>query len=196
MRRRALASVVVVCAIGAVTLRLFRVVHGGQPHLHRRSPPRTAAATVTAPTRGALPAPPNPRPPEYVERHATVVLPWETEPAPSPTAFQPTPRPAPTPAPSIPGCVVITWSSGMSPTSIAQVLVEVHAENRCGRDLDGMDVWFEVAGYRHGDLIQVTRGHLFDPLPRDGDGTARIALPGSADWYDAIEVAVLPPTEL
>jgi hypothetical protein len=78
----------------------------------------------------------------------------------------------------------------MSPVDIGHVMVEVHAENRCGRDLDAMEVWFEVAGYRHGELIQTARGHLFDPLWRDGEGKAMIGLPGSADWYDRVDVRV------
>ena len=72
------------------------------------------------------------------------------------------------------------------------MLIEIHAENRCGRDLAAMDVWFEATGYRGGERIQSARGHLFDPLPRDGDGTVRIALPGSADWYDEIKVVGVP----
>jgi len=141
-----------------------------------------------------VPLTPTPKPP--VIRHATVVLPWNAEPTPSPTEPEPTepPSAAPEPAapPAVEQCVAIRWSAGMSPATIAQVLVEVDAANRCGRDLDPLEVWFEIAGYRHGDLVQSVRGHFFDPLPKDGEGTATIALPGSADWYDEIRVAVLP----
>jgi len=131
-----------------------------------------------------------------VTGHSTFVVPWEAEPTPSPAEPQPTdtptPRPRPSATPGVHECVVISWSADASPGNIAEVLVEIHARNRCGRDLAPLDVWFGVAGYRHGDLVQSTQGHLFDPLARDGDGTAMIGLPGSADWYDEIRVAVLP----
>ena len=93
--------------------------------------------------------------------------------------------------PAVAECVAIRWSWGMSPVNIGQVLVEVHAENRCGRDFGPLEVWFEVAGYRHGDLIQTGRGHLFDPLASGGDGTTIIGLPGSADWYDRVDARVI-----
>jgi len=148
----------------------------------------------------ATPAPqivtPAPTAEAVVTRRTTVVLPWDAEPTPSPIPPEPTEPPTATPEPTAPPaveqCVAIRWSAGMSPATIAQVLVEVDAVNRCGRDLDPLEVWFEIAGYRHGDLEQSVRGHLFDPLPKDGEGTATIGLPGSADWYDEIRVAVLP----
>ena len=125
-----------------------------------------------------------------------MTLPWEAEPTPEPTPAEveetPTPRRAPPPTLSVSECIAIRWSSGMSPVAFGQVLVEVHAANRCGRDLEPLEVWFEVSGSRRGDIVQSVRGHLFDPLPRDGDGKALIALPGSADWYDEITVVVLP----
>lgn len=78
----------------------------------------------------------------------------------------------------------------MSPVNIAQVLVEIRAANRCGRDLAPLEVWFDIGGYRNGERIQTARGHLLDPLPAGSSGKAVIALPGSADWYDRIDVAV------
>jgi hypothetical protein len=71
--------------------------------------------------------------------------------------------------------------------------VDIRLENRCGRDLGPLDVWLWVGGYRQGDLVQTVRGHPFDPIPRDGTGTATIVLPGSIDWYDRIEVQVIAP---
>lgn len=183
----------VVVAAGVAALFLF--VRGGRravtlpAQMTGREHPVTArpASPVVAPT-------PTPEPP--VTRHMTVVVPWNAEPTPSPTEPEPTDTPAPRPEPSAtPGiaeCVAIRWSAEMSPADIGQVLVEVHATNRCGRNLEPLDVWFEVAGYRNGDLIQTASGHLFDPLWRDAEGTAMIGLPGSTDWYDEIRVAVLP----
>ena len=157
------------------------------------APERVRVPKATAAARAVASAP-TPVPPEV--RRTTVVVPWEPARTPSPTQPEPTatatPRPEPTATPAVQECVAIRWSSGMSPVSIAQVLVEVHAVNRCGRDLAPLEVWFEVAGFRRGDLIQATRGHLLDPLPRDGEGHATIALAGSADWYDEISVAVVP----
>lgn len=132
-------------------------------------------------------------------RHLTVIVPWSAEPTPSPTEPEPTepptPRPQPTATPAVQECVEVGWSSAMSPVNIAQVLVEIRARNRCGRDLGPLDVWFEVSGYRNGDLVQAARGHPFDPLPVNGEATATIALPGSAHWYDAVKVSVLPPAD-
>jgi hypothetical protein len=195
MTRRVLLLLVMVAAVAAVVLWLLRAYR--RPVLLPTSAPvRERAATPRPPLPVVSPTP-APEPP--VTRHTTVVVPWDTEPTLSPTEPEPTdtptPRPEPSATPGIPECVAIRWSAEMSPANIAQVLVEIHAENRCGRDLDPLEVWFEIAGYRQGDLVQSVRGHLFDPLPKDGDGKALIALPGSADWYDEIRVAVLPATD-
>ncbi len=127
-------------------------------------------------------------------RHLTVVVPWESEPTPSPTpepTGTPTPRPEPTGTPSVAECVAYRWSAEASPANVAEVLVEIHATNRCGRDLEPLEVWFEITGYHNGEPVQSVRGHPFDPLPKDGDGTVRIGLPGSADWYDEIRVEAI-----
>ncbi|MGD1148299.1 MAG: hypothetical protein ABR961_10165 [Thermoanaerobaculaceae bacterium] len=42
--------------------------------------------------------------------------------------------------------------------SPGQVLVEVHTANRCGRDLEPLEAWFEAAGYRYDNLIQAVEG--------------------------------------
>jgi hypothetical protein len=75
------------------------------------------------------------------------------------------------------------------------VLVDIRATNRCGRDLAALDVWFRVAGFRAGQLVQAVRGHPFDPLPRDGEAEVHIVLPGSLDWYDEVDVRVLAPDQ-
>jgi hypothetical protein len=122
-----------------------------------------------------------------------VILPWESEPTPSPTAREeePTIRPEPSPTPETPECVAVSYSAGVVPGTLGGVLIDIRAENRCGRDLGPLDVWFWVGGYRNGDLVQTVRGHPFDPIQRDGEGKATIVLPGSLDWYDRIEVRVI-----
>jgi hypothetical protein len=131
-----------------------------------------------------------------LERHSTFFLPWESEPTPSPTApeEEPTVRPDPSPTPEVPECVAISYSAGYVPGRLGGVLVDIRAENRCGRDLAPLDVWFWVGGFHQGDLVQTVRGHPFDPIPRNGEGKAAIVLPGSIDWYDRIEVRVIAPS--
>jgi hypothetical protein len=157
-------------------------------------PTATPAPAVTANLQAPITSPtPSPEPP--AERRSIVILPWESEPTPSPTApeEQPTAHPGPSPTPEIPECVVVSYSAGVVPGTLNGVLIDIRAENRCGRDLGPLDVWFWVGGYHNGDLVQTVRGHPFDPIPRDGDGKATIVLPGSIDWYDRIEVRVTAP---
>jgi hypothetical protein len=88
--------------------------------------------------------------------------------------------------------VGVKYSVGILPGSLGRILVDVRLENRCGRDLTPLEVWFWVGGYRHGELVQSVSGHPFDPIARDGEGKASIVLPGSIDWYDRIEVYPVP----
>lgn len=120
-------------------------------------------------------------------------LSWRAEPTATATSAVP-PRRRPTATPAIPQCVAIAWAARQG--TLTQVLVDIEAENRCGRDLEPLDVWFEVSGYRRGDLIHSVRGHLFDRLYRGAIGRATVALPGSADWMDTIHVAVLDPERM
>jgi hypothetical protein len=162
-------------------------------------PPR---ATVSPPTRRHPTSPPVPtseRP--RLPGHRSVVLPWEgatpAEPTETPTAVPTFPvRPPATPTPRPSECVVVRWSASTMAAPLGQILVDIEASNRCGRDLEGIAVWFLVEGYRNGALVQSVRGHLFDPLRDGDDGHATIALPGSVDWYDRIEVRVLDPADL
>lgn len=83
-------------------------------------------------------------------------------------------------------------SVSVLPGTLGRILVDVQLENRCGRDLAPLEVWFWVGGYRNGELVQSVSGHPFDPIARDGEGRASIVLPGSMDWYDRIEVLPQP----
>jgi len=159
-------------------------------------PPPPTAARVVAAARPSPTAVPTPTPEAPAVRHSTVVLPWESEPTPSRTPFeqQPTPRRRLSPTPEVPVCVAVSYAVGVVPGRLGGVLVDIRLENRCGRDLGPLDVWFWVGGFRQGDLVQTVRGHPFDPIPRDGEGKAAIVLPGSIDWYDRIEVRVMAPS--
>ena len=87
--------------------------------------------------------------------------------------------------------MTFTWSAGQSAASPGNVLVEIRTTNRCRRELDPLEVFFVVSGWRDGALVQTARGHPFEPL-RPGTGVdVLIGLPGSIDWYDRITVDTL-----
>lgn len=119
-----------------------------------------------------------------------VSAPVEITATPLPTATAtPTPRrPRITPTPSLADCLHYTASAGQSTAAWGQILVDIEVDNRCGRDLAPLDVWFEVRGWHDGAVVQTVRGHPFDTLYRGGHGSITIGLPGSLDWYDRIQV--------
>lgn len=180
---------------GAVLLAIL-----GMMALPRRSqapPPASPTPSAPPPAATAAPAPtaagrtPAPTPtPEVVRVEGSTFV---EIPGPEPTPV-PTPRRAP---PSgerrLSECVAIESSSArQSAAAWGQILVEVEIANHCGRDLAPLEVWLEVAGYRDGAVVQTVRGHPFEEL-WDGDSTeVVIGLPGSLDWYDRVEVRVLP----
>jgi hypothetical protein len=188
------ARAFVLIAVLALAIGLLWLARKDQHPAVFAPPTRTAAPAVTAAPPSAT-ASPNPSPAASVERHSTVILPWESAPPPSPTApeEEPTVRPGPSPTPETPECVAVSYSAGVVPGRLGGVFVDIQAKNLCGRDLGPLEVWFWVGGYRQGDLIQSVRGHPFDPIPRDGEGKAAIVLPGSIDWYDRIDVRVVAP---
>ena len=184
-------SPVVIGAVAVFVVALLLIVfhNGEEPEV----PPPVAQAT-------ARPSPSlTPAPRRTVEESSE----WVTVegPRPSPT-FAPTPWglplaeppnapriPTPTPPPS--QCVSFRWSSVQVFSPSAQVKVEINAVNRCGRDIDALALWFEVTGWRNGELIQTARGHPFDPLRRRRSVMTYIGLPGSIDWYDEIRVEIV-----
>ena len=186
-----LLLVVVVAVLAIVVLRLARSGRHPLP-APLPTPARERAVAVALPSPTTAPISSSEVP---VERHSTVVLPWESEPTPTPLEQEPTRRPGPSPTPEASECVAVTYSAGVLPGTLGRILVDIRAENRCGRDLGPLDVWFWVGGYRQGDLIQSVRGHPFDPIPQGGEGKAAIVLPGSIDWYDRIDVRVVAPGE-
>ena len=167
-------------------------------------PPRPAGepdfapvVTATAAVAGAAIAPPPTptAPPTPTPQTLSVVVPFEPEPEPTPTwARPPTPTPrTPTPTPPPSQCLQLEWWIAEGGAPLGSTLVEVEVTNRCGRDLDAPQVWFEVTGYRAGGVYQSVRGHLFDPLRADRQGSTGLVLPCSTDWCDEISVRVLDP---
>jgi hypothetical protein len=113
--------------------------------------------------------------------------PWPTL-APAATS---TPRPAPSPTPRAADCVSFRWSTQQVFRPAAHVLVEIDADNRCSRDLEPFDLWFEISGWRQGGLVQSVRGHPFERIRRGASGIVAIGLPGSIDWYDEVRVEIV-----
>lgn len=154
----------------------------------------TAAATATAaPKPTATPAPT--ATPTATPQTLSVVLPLAPAPEPTPTwAPRPTATPrTPTPTPLPSQCLDLEWWIGEGAAPLGSTLVEVEVTNRCGRDLDGMQVWFEVTGYRGGGIYQSVRGHLFEELRAGRQGSTGLVLPCSTDWCDEIAVRVVDP---
>jgi hypothetical protein len=169
-----------------------RVPAAVSPAADPTAAPRTTVRAAALPTVSA-PEPTPTMPATPTPQTFSVVVPFEPEPTPTwgrpPT---PTPRtPTPTPPPS--QCLELDWwvSEGTAP--LGSTLIDVEVTNRCGRDLDGLQVWFEVTGYRGGGPYQSVRGHLFDPLRAGRQGSTGLVLPCSTDWCDEIEVRVVDP---
>ncbi len=144
----------------------------------------TVAAPSPTPTHGAV---------EEVED--TVWIPLDT-----PT---PTPRP---PFPPLPArrsqwprrgdpldCLHYTAHARQSVAAWGQILFDIELENECGRDFEPLEIWFEITGYREGAVVQSVRGHPFFQVEAGHSEHLTIGLPGSLDWYDDVEVRILPP---
>jgi hypothetical protein len=179
----------------------------GALSLLRRDSTTHVRATPTAPATRRAAAHPSPSPTDVARREpareetTAYVQVWPT-PAPEQSAtvtpatdeepaLTPARAPKPTPAPA--DCVAFTFAASPSPVSLAHVLVEIRAHNRCGRDLAPLEVWFEAAGFRHGDLVHSVRGHPFETLRPDDEQRVLLALPGSLDWYDEVRVRTVTP---
>jgi len=134
--------------------------------------------------------------PELLRRSLTFRLPVPTVPSPTPTATlappppEPT-RPPPSPTPGASDCLRLGFTTSQVVTPSAQVLVQVDAVNRCGRNFEPNQLWFRITGFRDGDPVRTVGGQPFHRLRRRGSVQVAIGLPGSADWYDHIAVEVL-----
>jgi hypothetical protein len=187
--------VAVALGLGAFATRDIWRRRPGVPASGAAPSPAHRAATPAARRlpAAALPAPPATATATPSFETSSVTLSWRPEPTATAVAAAPRRR-QPTATPAVPQCVAIGWASRQG--TLTNVLVDIEAENRCGRDLEPLEVWFEVSGSRQGDLVQSARGHLFDRLHRGGTGRATIALPGSADWMETIQVVVLDPSRM
>jgi hypothetical protein len=160
-----------------------------------REPPQQATAPPPADGRPAAAAP-DPSPASaLVEQSSDWVSTGGREPTVEPTPWYegietPTPSP-PTPTPSFSECVHFRWSTQQVFSPSAQVMVEINAANQCRRSIGQTDLWFEVTGWRDGDMVQTVRGHPFEVIRHRRSAVIAIGLPGSIDWYDEITVEMV-----
>lgn len=165
-------------------------------HQIRRTRPSAAPFVGAPPSATGHAAPPATRPAPtsvtMVERSSDWVV--VSAPSPTPTAWVPSaPRPPrqPTPTPPVSQCVVVRWSAHQSVAAWGNVLVDIHAINRCGRKLDPHEITIWIVGYRDGAVVQTASGNAFDIVYPGRSTNFAIGLPGSIDWYDRITVEVM-----
>jgi hypothetical protein len=166
-------------------ITVFELTRREEPSPFSPSPtPLPAATSTPTPTRTFTPT--------FRQLSAEVVI---TAPAVTPTPWIPaTPAPPrrrpPSPTPSASACITASWDAQQAYGRPVNVLVTVSATNRCRRVLQATDVWFQVTGYRNGDMIQTARGSPFREIYPGRTTQFGIGLPGSIDWYDEITVEV------
>lgn len=162
-----------------------------EPPAASPTPTVTPAAAASAPSPTASPSPSPTGTPEPEWRPPTGTPTWTPVPWPP---VEPTPTRTPSPRRTLADCIDFRWTTLQTwvPPQ-AWVNVQIDVFNRCGRDVDPLDLWFEVRGYRQGDLVQVARGHPFDRVSTRFTTQLTIGLPGSQDWYDRITVEIVEP---
>jgi hypothetical protein len=192
-RNAGISGRVVLVLVGVITtIVVVHQVRKPQPSL---APPASAAPPAESPAsdNDVRPTPPpSPTSVTTVERSSDwVVL---AAPSPTPTTWPttpPRPRRQPTPTPSLSQCVVVRWSARQSRAAWGNVLVDIHAINRCGRKLEPHQIAIWIAGYRDGAVVQTASGTAFDMVYPGRSTNFAIGLPGSIDWYDRITVEVM-----
>ncbi|MFV2072892.1 MAG: hypothetical protein ACC742_09615, partial [Thermoanaerobaculales bacterium] len=158
------------------------------PRQEEAPPPPLPQAPTTTPSQSPSPTP---TALSIEQRSGWVVTSY---PAPTPTPWPTAPpavRPSPRPTPLISECVTYSWTSIQVFRPSVHVKVDINVVNRCSRDLSSLDLWFEITGWREGDLIQSVRGHPFEGVRRGFSTDLAIGLPGSIDWYDEITVEII-----
>jgi hypothetical protein len=83
------------------------------------------------------------------------------------------------------------WTTAQIFNPSAQVLTEIRAANTCNRDIEPLELLFEISGWRDGALVQSVRARPFDRIRRRHSGIISVGLPGSIDWYDTITVEII-----
>jgi hypothetical protein len=166
----------------------------------RPAPPATPTpAPPPSPTAPAPTAAPTPAPiPTAVVApvgSSTVTLAWRPDPTEPPVWVPPTDTPEPEvePTPSFDECLPFRVEVYDSPARLGEVLVEIWATNRCGRDLGPLDVWFRVSGIRGGVPERWVDAHPFDAPLRGREVHVAVGLPGAVDYYERIEVRPFAP---
>ncbi|MBI4916142.1 MAG: hypothetical protein HY825_09870 [Acidobacteria bacterium] len=153
-------------------------------------PSLSTAAPTAAPN-----APPVPAGVTPVVGSSSVTLAWRPDPTEPPAWVPPTDTPEPEiePTPSFDECLPFRIEAYDSPGRLGQVIVEIWATNRCGRDLGPLDVWFRVSGLRDGIPERWVDAHPFDAPLRGREVHVTVALPGAVDYYERIEVRPFAP---
>ncbi len=190
-RRRIVAAwsllAVVLLLLLGVSVELRRRAYRPLPPV-----PTPTRAPSPLPTATLTPTPTATATPTLISTAWLVVSAPTVPPTPRPTP-RPTRRRGPQPTPTIAECVEFTWNASHNRAALGQVLVDIDVRNRCQRQLEPLEVWFWVGGYRDGALAGSTSGHLYDPVRPNDIEQVLIALPGSLTWFDHIEVHLIKP---
>lgn len=80
------------------------------------------------------------------------------------------------------------WSAGQN---VNAVLVQIDVTNRCGYDLEQLDLFFRITGWRDGGVVQSVLAHPLTTVRRSHTEFVAVNLPGSLDWYDEVTLEVL-----
>jgi hypothetical protein len=182
--------VIAASAIAVLVVLIALVYRAPEPEVVELAPTPTPPPTpAPRPTAVATPAA---IPTETVEIQSNWIVASTLEPTPTPWPTAPPPvRREPSPTPALSECVVFRWSTVQVFIPSAQVLTEIRAENRCNRDIEPLDVIFEVSGWRDGGLVRSVRARPFDRIRRRHSEIISVGLPGSLDWYDQITVEIV-----
>ena len=187
-RQSSAPSIVTVAVIGLIGLATTLAVINRSTEEPAPEPAPAATPSLT-PTNSPSPSP---SPTVLVEQSSEWVVATSPEytPTPWPTTAPRQPR-QPTPTPLRSQCVTFRWTAAQVFRPSAQVKIDINAVNGCRRRLLSTDLWFEIAGWRDGALVQSVRGHPFDDIGPNRSADIAIGLPGSIDWYDEITVEII-----
>jgi hypothetical protein len=181
-------SPIVIAVVAIVALVVLLAV------LSREPPPEIVVVppTPTAPPPPTATPAPTATATAIIELASDWVVASTLEPTPTPWPTSPPPvRRDPTPTPRVSECVSYRWTTVQIFRPSAQVLTEIKADNNCNRDINPLDLMFEISGWRDGGLVQSVRARPFDRIRRRHSGIISIGLPGSIDWYDEITVEII-----